>query len=91
MSSSEPRVCINSKAEIKMGQVTANLSNLTFCVLAGKYEYADDAIDADDPYAGLNIKYISENFKTLQEALADLARVSDYPWSTIEVKGNIYP
>ncbi len=89
MPDSNEHIAISQEGLIKVGDAQAKVTNLVFTVLAGKYEGLND--DPSDPYTGLNIKYISEDFTDLAMAQADLAKVSDYPWAIIEVKGNIYP
>lgn len=49
-----------------------------FIVIAGKY---------DDNQ--MNCKYSSEPHSTLEEAIEDYDRVSDYPWAYIEFNGRI--
>ena len=89
MSDSNEHIAISPEGHLKVGDAQAKVNNLVFTVLAGKYEGLNE--DPNDPYTGLNIKYISEDFTDLAEAQKDLANVSDYPWAIIEVKGNIYP
>lgn len=49
-------------------------AHMQFIVEAGKYDGSEE-----------NCKYSSEVHATYDEALADLARVSDYPWSRIRI------
>ena len=89
--SQKPFAGVGGEGLIKVGNAEAPVVDLVFTVLAGKYESPPEDEDPIEPHPGLNIKYISDDFNDLTEAQADLAKVSDYPWAIIEVKGKIYP